>query len=147
MDHLAILRKSWKLKNKILRGEKTIESRWYSARCAPWDRISAGETIYFKDSGEPVSLKAEVERVEQISNLTEAKVKEILNDYWQGIGLDRKNLPEFVERFKAKRYVILVFLKNPQMISPFEIDKRGFGLMSAWITVDSIKGLKKSNIK
>ena len=34
-------------------------------------------------------------------------------------------------------------LKNPQEIKPFEINKTGFGAMSAWITVDSISRIKK----
>jgi hypothetical protein len=44
-DHVAILRKSSGLLEKILAGEKKIESRWYSARFTPWDQISAGDTV------------------------------------------------------------------------------------------------------
>ena len=69
MDHVAIVRKSWKLTDKILSGQKTIESRWYASRRAPWNRIRAGETVYFKNSGEPVTIKADVEKVLQFDNL------------------------------------------------------------------------------
>jgi hypothetical protein len=40
---------------------------------------------------------------------------------------------------------MLIFLKNPQKIESFEIDKRGFrgfGMMSAWITVEDIDKIK-----
>ncbi|MFH1780700.1 MAG: ASCH domain-containing protein [Candidatus Nealsonbacteria bacterium] len=149
MEHLAIMRKSWGLTDKILNGEKKIESRWYSVRYKPWDSIREGEIVYFKDSGGPVRAKAQVSKVMQFAGLTPAKVKEILNKYGEDDGLAGK-IPEFFERFKDKKYCILIFLKNPQKVKPFKIDKTGFGTMSAWITVDSIVkityvGFRKSN--
>jgi len=143
MEHLAIMRKSWGLTDKILTGQKKIESRWYSVKCKPWDRIKKGEIIYFKDSGGPVRIKAEVGRVMQFADLTPKKVKEILDKYGRDDGLEKKRIPEFFERFRDKKYCILIFLKNPQEIKSFEIDKTGFGVMSAWIAIDDIAKIKK----
>ena len=143
MDHLAIMRKSWGLTWKVLSGEKKIESRWYSVKCKPWDRLKRGEIVYFKDSGEPVALRAEVSKVIQFSNLTPSRVKEILYKYSKDDGLEKKDVPKFFRRFKDKRYCILIFLKNPKEIEPFEIDKSGFGAMSAWITVNNIAEIKR----
>lgn len=143
MEHLAIMRKSWGLTQKILSGQKKIESRWYSVRYKPWDSIKEGEIVYFKDSGQPVKLKAEVSKVTQFVDLTPNRVKEILDEYGSNDGLEIERIPEFFERFKDKKYCILIFLKNPQEIKPFEIDKTGFGLMSAWITVNKISAIKK----
>ncbi len=142
MEHIAIMRKSWGLTQKILTGEKKIESRWYKARYAPWDRIKPGEIVYFKDSGEPVTIKTEVEKVIQFSNLTPEKVKKILHQYGQADGLGIDKIPEFFDMFKHKKYCILIFLKNPQKIEPFEIDKSGFGAMSAWISVSDVNKIK-----
>jgi ASC-1-like (ASCH) protein len=143
MEHLAVMRKSWGLTQKILNGQKKIESRWYSVKYRPWDRIKAGETIYFKDSGEPIKLKAEVSKVMQFANLTPNRVKEILNEYGGDNGLEKDKIPEFFKRFKGKKYCMLIFLKNPQEIEPFEIDKSGFSAMSAWITVENISKIKR----
>jgi ASC-1-like (ASCH) protein len=143
MEHLAIMRKSWGLTKKIMNGQKKIESRWYSLKCKPWDKIKAGETIYFKDSGEPVRLKTEVSKVIQFSDLTPKRVKEILVEYGDAAGLEKEKISDFFVRFKDKKYCILVFLKNPQKIKPFDIDKTGFGAMSAWITVDNISIIKR----
>lgn len=143
MEHLAIMKKSWNLTSKILSGQKKIESRWYKSKYPPWDRIKAGETVYFKDSGEPVIIKAEVEKVLQFSNLTPEKVKEIFEQYGADDGIGVDHISKFVELFKEKNYCLLIFLKNPQEIEPFEIDKTGFGLMSAWICVDEIEKIKK----
>ena len=137
------MKKSWGLTDKILDGQKKIESRWYSVKCKPWDRIKKGEIIYFKDSGGPVRIKAEVGRVMQFADLTPKKVKEILDKYGRDDGLEKKRIPEFFERFRDKKYCILIFLKNPQEIKSFEIDKTGFGVISAWIAIDDIAKIKK----
>jgi|SRR3989339_1148269 len=143
MEHLAIMRKSWGLTDKILNGQKKIESRWYSVKCKPWDNIKKGEIVYFKDSGGPVRIKAVVNKVMQFADLTPKKVKEILDVYGRDDGITQVKIPEFFERFKNKKYCILIFLKNPQEIKSFEIDKTGFGVMSAWIAIDDIAKIKK----
>jgi hypothetical protein len=51
VDHVAILKPNWKLLPKLLNGEKTIETRWYLHKFAPWNQVKANDTIYFKDSG------------------------------------------------------------------------------------------------
>ena len=142
MEHIAIMKKSWGLTQRILTGQKKIESRWYKAKYVPWDRIKSGEIIYFKNSGEPVTIKTEVNKVIQFSSLTPEKVKKILYQYGQADGLSIDKIPEFFEIFKDKKYCILIFLKNPQKIEPFEIDKSGFGIMSAWISVNNIDKIK-----
>ncbi len=143
MQHIAIMKKSWGLLEKILSGKKKIESRWYLSKRAPWDRIKAGEIIYFKNSGSPVSLKAEVEKVLQFENLTQEKVKEIL-DKWGGEGrICVRDYNESLQSNKNKKYCILIFLKNPQAIKPFEINKKGFGNMSAWICVGDVERIRK----
>jgi len=142
MEHVAIMRKSWGLTQKILSGQKKIESRWYKVKYAPWNRIKSGEIVYFKDSGAPVTIKTEVEKVIQFSDLTPEKVKEILYHYGQADGLGIDKIPKFFEMFKNKKYCMLIFLKNPQKIEPFEIDKSGFGTMSAWISVEDVNRIK-----
>lgn len=142
MDHVAIMKKSWGLTEKILSEEKKIESRWYMARCAPWDRIKAGEKVYFKNSGEPIKIKAEVSKVFQFADLTPAKVDEILKKYGKDDGLASAKMADFFNLFKNKKYCLLIFLKNPVKIKPFEVSKKGFGSMSAWITVKNIRQIK-----
>lgn len=138
------MKKSWGLTQKILTGQKKIESRWYKVKYAPWDRIKSNEVVYFKDSGEPITIRTEVDKVIQFSDLTHEKVKEILYKYGQADGLGIDKIPEFFEMFKNKKYCILIFLKNPQRIEPFEVDKSGFGAMSAWISLDNVNSIKAS---
>jgi len=142
MDHVAIMKKSWGLTQKILSGQKKIESRWYKSKCSPWGKIRKGDIVYFKNSGEPVSIKTEVEKVLFFSDLNPEKVNQILDKYGNDDGIEKDKIKEFFELFKNKNYCLLVFLKNPEKIEPFEIDKTGFGMMSAWLSVENIDRIK-----
>ena len=143
MDHVAIMKKSWGLTEKILTGEKTAESRWYKTRLAPWGRIEPGETVYFKDSGEPVIIRVRVTRVLQFSNLTPTKTKRILTEHGKAdLGL-KDIMPEIRKYVLNKNYCILLFFDKVEEIKPFNINKAGFGAMSAWISVDNIGKIKE----
>lgn len=126
MHHIAIMKKSLGLLPKVVSGEKTIESRFYNSRRAPWRKIKVGDTVFFKNSGEPVTVSATVSEVlENPKNLDAYKLSICLTD-----------LPK-------KKYSILIFLTSVQKIEPFEINKKGFGSMSAWITVSDINKIKQ----
>ena len=129
MEHLAIMRKSWGLLPKILSGKKVIESRWYKNKYSPWDKIQKGDVVYFKNSGEPVSVRAKASDVLRFSSLTSKKVLEILNEYGARDGINKSEIGKYYEMFKDKNYCLLVFLKNPEKIDCFNISKKGFGAM------------------
>lgn len=139
------MRKSWGLLKKIAEGNKKIESRWYKTKYAPWGQIRKGDIIYFKDSGEPITLKSKVERVEFYSDLRPEKTQKILLEYGPEDGLGIDDIEEFYQSVKDKKYCILVFLSDVEGVNPFEIDKSGYGSMSAWITVKDINKIKKGS--
>jgi len=141
MHHLAIMNKSWKLIPKIISGEKKIESRWYKSKVAPWNRIQAGDIVYFKDAGEAVTAKAEVEKVLQFENYDELKMQEIINQYYSQICF-RSPPEKVIDWAKEKKHCILIFLKNPSIIEPFKINKTGFGNACAWICVEDIEKIR-----
>ncbi len=62
---------------------------------------------------------------------------------WKKDGIGKEKIPEFFERFRDKKYCMLIFLNNPRSIRPFEIDKTGFGTMPSWIVTGDVKELKK----
>ena len=140
MHHLAILDKKRKLLPKILSGEKTIESRWYRQKRAPWDIIKAGDIIFFKDSGEPVTAKAEVAQVQQFY-LPHTDLSSLIQKYGKKIGFEEKNFPEILAWCQKRKYCILIHLQKVQKIEPFEINKKGYGMMAAWIPVENINQL------
>jgi ASC-1-like (ASCH) protein len=135
MHHVAIMNPKWRLIPKILSGEKTIESRWYQTRRAPWDRIAAGDTVWFKDAAKPVTAKASVSEVMQFAFADVRDVEEVLERHWRDIGFASADVSRFP---MLPQYAVLVRLADPQPVPPFSIDKRGFGNANAWLTVPDI---------
>jgi len=142
MDHVAIMNRSLFSLEKIISGEKRIESRWFKYRKAPWGLVSVDDTLYFKNSGEQVKIKAQVDKVIQFDELAGEDVECILKKYGKNIGLEAGQLNEFHEKVKDKRYCVLMFLTNIEKVEPFSIDKSGYGSMTAWITVKNISEIK-----
>ncbi|TSC85441.1 MAG: hypothetical protein G01um101416_869 [Microgenomates group bacterium Gr01-1014_16] len=114
-----------KLVDKILSGEKKIESRWSKNKSAPWGKVSAGDKIYFKDAGKPVTAMAEVENVKELTDMNKA-IEIFGSDEWA----------------TGKNYCVLVFLKRPEWVVPFRINKKGFGSAAAWLCVESIAKIR-----
>jgi len=144
MDHIAIMQKSWGLLPKILSEEKTIESRWYKNKSAPWGKINSGDTVYFKNTGEDVSVRVSVRKVMQFADLTPDRIREILDKYGKEDGIT--DIEKYYEMFKDKIYCLLIFLERPEKIKPFGINKKGYGAMAAWIYVENIKKIKVQQI-
>jgi hypothetical protein len=134
------MKKEWCLIPKIISRKKTIESRWYKSKFAPWNRIQKGDTVYFKNSGDPVTAYAKVSKVLQFENLNKKEFTNILNDYGDKIlPISRK-----YKDYKNKKYCILIFLENPNLlIKTFNINKKGFGSASAWMIAGNIESIKK----
>ena len=124
MDHLAIMKNNGLLE-KIENGEKTIESRWYK----------------FKKSGKDVTLTSKVTKAIQFDELNEKKIKGILNTYGKDLGIEKENINKFFLSVKDKKYCVLMFLTSIKRITPFKITKKGYGNMSAWISVKNIKDI------
>jgi len=152
MDHVAIMsvirsasggNKKLGLIGRILSGHKTIETRWYKNKSSPWDKIEAGETIYFKDSGGPIRASAIVVKVKQFSNLTLSDSQKIVDKYGSVglIDIQDKNVTTWAV---GKNYAILIWLKNIKSIAPFQINKSGFGSACAWITTNDIDTIRVS---
>ncbi len=140
MHHVAIMKKSWGLIPKIISGEKTIESRWYQTRRAPWNRIQVGDIIYFKNSGEPIVAKTVISKVLQFELKNSIDAKKIVKRFGKDICLVERDVSKWG---RLPRYGILMWLKNPQKIKiPFCINKRGFGASSAWITTSHIRNIQ-----
>jgi len=101
-----------------------------------------GDAIYFKDSGEPVSIKAKITKVLQFENLTPEKSAEIASKYAMADLGTHEIPPEIKDYTSHKNYCVIVFFDNVEKIAPFAIDKTGFGAMAAWLCIDDINIIK-----
>ena len=139
MDHIAIMSTKHDLIGAILSSKKTIESRWYKTKRAPWDKVKKEEWVYFKESGGLVIARAQVEKVLQFDYLTIAKAHQIIEQYGKEILIQDSEVEQWAA---GKKYCILIFLKNPETLLPFSIVKTGFGNAAAWLVMDDIRTRK-----
>ena len=93
MEHIAILSHKSVL-DKILSGQKTVESRFSRLKSLPFGQINEGDKLYFKLSGGPVLGKAIVTRVEEYDNLTPGRVNELAKRYEKELAEFQSILPK-----------------------------------------------------
>ncbi len=146
MHHIAILNPKKAKFEDILSGKKTIESRWYKNKIAPFNVIKEGDIVYFKKTAGEVLGLARVSSIIQVEKPNHNELKNLIKKYG-GEGLinlsgDTESIFKWAIN-KNVNYVILVFLKNVKKIKPFQIDKSGFGNAAAWLCVDDISRIKR----
>lgn len=134
------MKKSWGLIPKILSGEKTIESRWYQTRRAPWGKIQIGDIVYFKNSGEPIIASAKVSKVLQFSIHQPSDITHIIAQYGKQICLIHRNPATWSPK---PNYCILIFLVKAEPVQPFSINKSGFGNAAAWLCVEDVRTIEQ----
>ncbi len=112
MEHLAIMKKGYI--EKILSGEKKIESRFSINKITPFNKISLGDIVYMQETGKEVTAMFEVEKVLFFENLTENVVEKIYNRYGKDICAEQ----EFWNLKKNSKYAALIYIKAPRNIVP-----------------------------
>ena len=140
MHHVAIMNPSF-LIDRILSGEKTIETRWYRTRRCPWGRIREGDIVWFKESGGPVRAKAIVSKVEEVE-LGRVDVADLVRKYAPKGKAFFRNPDKTIEMARRKKYAVFIHLDRPEKVEPFQIRKDGFGTGAAWLCVDDIEEIK-----
>lgn len=143
MDHVAIMAPRLGLIDHILSGLKTIETRWYKNKSVPFNKIKVGDVVYFKDSGGPVRAQATVSDVRQYDHLDIGQCQRIIDEFGAPGLADIQNT-DVSSWSPGKNYAILIFLKTPKTVAPFNINKTGFGSGCAWITLENIDTIRKA---
>lgn len=127
---------------EIVSGEKSIESRWYQTKRAPWDKAHAGDRVFFKNAGEPVTAEAIIAEVMQFEIASFDDAKRIVKKYGRELCLVHADPAKWR---KLPKYCVLLRLSSPRVIAaPFHIDKSGFGNGAAWLMVGKIGHIKKN---
>lgn len=127
MRHIVILKKIYY--DMIMDGSKTIESRWAMSKFPPYNKVSVGDTLYFKVTGCDVTATATVSDV-KFYELTPELVEEIRIKYGKFIGTDKfKDWKSTLN----KKYCSLVWIKDVKEIEPMKV-KRSNG--AGWIIMN-----------
>ncbi len=110
MIHVAILHRTHL--QRLLAGEKSIESRLAKTAREPWERVEPGERIFFKQSGGPFRATALADHILYVSDLTPARVADLRREYNHAIGGD----DDYWRAKKHSRYATLIWLRDVEPI-------------------------------
>ena len=117
-----------KFYNLLIKGEKTIESRWSLKKIAPYNKINVNDVIYFKESGKQIiNYKAIVQKV-KFFEINEKTFNFIYKNYKNNICMQYF---DNLEIYKNKKYCTLIWITNLQKINPIKFIHKG---QTAWIT-------------
>jgi hypothetical protein len=140
MDHVVYLDASAHELKNLLSGKKTMIIRGAAGRKLPHGRVNKGDTLYFLDSnGEGfVRAQARVKNVLNSEALTKEESMRLAESHQSRLQLTEKQL----KRWGGKRYLVLIEVEGVKQTDAFQVNKRNFGNMDDWLSVDNIKDVK-----
>ncbi len=117
-SHLVILKKPYV--RAIIAGRKSIESRFMKIRCAPYEKVSAGDRLFFKESSGKVCAVGRAGKVVNFKELTERRIMQLKRKHNRLICGDDL----YWEQKANSRWGVLIWLKDVRAMKPIRIDKK-----------------------
>lgn len=120
----------------ILRGKKTIESRFSKPLIPPYHRVAVGDVVLLKAGPIVASFRtASAEFIE----LNDREFSRVVTDYSEAICADE----EFWDARVGKRYATLLGISDVRQLTPLKIDKHD---RRGWMVLrDSLAALRPTN--
>lgn len=112
----------------MLKGKKTIESRFSKKRISPYENISKDDVVIVKKSGGKVLAYFTIKEV-LFYDLSLTSLDEIRKKYDDKLCVGE----EFWEIKKDSKYATLIIIDKIRKLEPFYINKKG---MQTWIKLD-----------
>lgn len=120
--HLALMQGDFL--EAIIKGSKTIESRFTRARIAPVGSIEAGDLVVFKQVGRDRMAVGVVDRA--VTGAFDEEAWKMVRKLADEIGVDA----DYLKHKAESRYYALVWIRNVHVISPVKIEKKD---RRAWV--------------
>lgn len=111
----------------ILDGKKTVESRFSSVKCSPFQKVHEGDVILLKKAGGPVIGLCRVQAV-SFYELDPDTFDTIRRKFSKAICADDMN---FWEHRQRAAFATLISISNVQRLPPFSVGKRD---RRGWVT-------------
>ncbi len=113
----------------ILEGKKTVESRFSSVRCAPYDKVQAGDVILLKKAGGPVSGVCRASSA-WFYEINRSSLTEIRREFAQQICPAE---PDFWSARKDTCFATLISLSDVKRLQEFSVRKRD---RRGWVRIE-----------
>jgi len=140
MDNVVYLDYKAKELDNLESGQKKMIIRGAMGRKLPYGRVNKSDILYFiENKGDGlVKGKAIVDDVFNSDKLTKEQSIEIVEQNQDKLYLN----PGLKKRFAGKRYLVLITIKDFEIIEPFKIDRSDYGNMDDWLPVENIEEVK-----
>lgn len=127
VEHIVILKP--KFYDKIMTGQKTIESRWSVNKSVPYKQVKVGDVLYLKKTGQNITACATVKKV-KFFELDKDALQNVITKYGKAICLESF---DNLDSLKDKKYCSLVWLENVKILDAPRPAKRCYG--NGWIVL------------
>ncbi len=129
MKHLAIFKGGGA--EKILSGEKSIESRFSKGRIAPFGSVSTGDLVYIKPTGADLIGQFKVKKVIFYDGLGKVGIEEIKEKYGDKLAVDEN----YWKNKENCKYATLIFIGESAkfITSPIKLKKKD---QRGWVVLD-----------
>jgi hypothetical protein len=125
--HLAVLSQPYL--NRILSGEKTIESRFCKVKSAPFHKANPDDIIILKETSGPILGVALVSKTEFIGPMLPDQVREIMDSHQNALTLDEA----FKKLKENSKYVSLLWVSQAIPTPPITLHKSN---RQSWIVLN-----------
>lgn len=115
--HLAVLTKPYL--EKIITGQKTIESRFSKSRIPPFYRVRTGDIVFLKEVSGPIHAVALASLVQFFGPLKAGEAEQIMENYQEGLQLDS----DFKSSKQDSLYATLISFEEVLPIKPLHLIK------------------------
>lgn len=117
VGHLAILTPPYL--EKILSGEKTIESRFSRSRSVPFEKVHGGDLILLKETAGPLCAVAVAASVRCFGPLGPGEAERLMEVYQTELQLEQ----DFKSAKQHSLYATLITLRDVLPIKPIQVKK------------------------
>lgn len=130
IKHIAIFKGDGA--EKILTGEKTIESRFSKGRIAPYGVVCSGDLVYIKPTGADLIGQFKVKKVIFYDGLGKEEIKEIREKYGDKLAVDEN----YWKNKESCKYGTLIFIGDSAkfITSPIKLKKKD---LRGWVVLES----------
>ena len=131
--HIGVFRQPYL--DKIIKGEKTIESRFTKSKVPPFRKVHPNDLILMKESPGSIIGLARVSETKYFGPLLPGQARDVMDKYNQGLVLD-----DIFRQIKQDSiYVTLIYLDKPILIKPIVLIKSD---RRSWISMKYALQLK-----
>ena len=110
----------------MLDGKKTVESRFSSVKCSPFEKVNKGDLILLKKVSGPIVGLCRVEKL-TFYELTPNTLSSIRDEFSKRICPG----PDFWESRQKAAFATLITISDVQRVEPFSVGKRD---RRGWVT-------------